>query len=113
MEEIQPKDYLQSPWSPHGLYTESSRTPHGLLMESMETQCGLHMSPHGVHGNVWVSVKGSECGVVDCVMFGVSPSSTYNNITLHALFLFCYCKWEGVCPYGLKNYFKSCGQSHG
>src|SRR6266478_2009585 len=41
----------------HGLHTECSWSAHGVLMESMSTPCRVHMSAHGVHGNVWGSVK--------------------------------------------------------
>src|SRR5882724_6453229 len=33
---------------------------HGVLMDSMSTPCRVHMSAHGVHGNVWGSVKYSK-----------------------------------------------------
>jgi hypothetical protein len=44
----------------HGLHTECSWSAHGVLMESMSTWCRVHMSAHGVHGNMWGSVKYSH-----------------------------------------------------
>ena len=44
----------------HGLLMDCTPSAHGVLMESMSTRCGLHTSAHGVHGNVWGSVKYSE-----------------------------------------------------
>jgi len=43
-----------SPWSPHGPYVDCRKYSHG-----------LHMSPHGVHGNIWVSVK---CSIIPLLL---------------------------------------------
>ena len=53
----------------HGLLMDCSWTAHsahGVLMESMSTRCGLHTSAHGLHGNVWGSVKYS---IIDGINF--------------------------------------------
>jgi hypothetical protein len=67
-------DSSQSPQSPHGVPMESSQSPQGVLMDSVRTV----RSPHGVHGNPWVSVKYSESAPFTISLLSnllVAPSS--------------------------------------
>jgi hypothetical protein len=86
------------PWTAHGLYVDCRKYSHGLLMdcswtahsahavlmESMSTRCGLHTSAHGLHGNMWGSVKYSSQRLKSQKCRSFSGGVSEASVVLHA-----------------------------